>query len=250
MSTPHKITRHDTPIGPRWAIGSVGWISPDASAAFSSTEMRSPLNSLEVVHNGAVDRLRPEHVVGTVRESQWGPIVRGAAANAFAAAQREAREAREADLRHLQPAQPVDVVLARDVWVSYRAMDRAGRARAIQTADLADLTALRQYGNRVPLEPKTWEMAVKRYRVENRLAESNGASRHPAVATLDNPLVIGADVDAARGEIESWEAAHAARLEAVQTDQATARNLIAFIAAVFDVRPQEVLDGVLGREAA
>ena len=76
MSIPHKITRQETPIGPRWAIGSVGWISPDASAAFSAAEMRNSLNGLEAIHNGAVDRLRPEHVVSTVREIQWGPLVR------------------------------------------------------------------------------------------------------------------------------------------------------------------------------
>lgn len=250
MRTINEITYQDTPIGPRWSYGTVGFISPDEAAGFGRNELRSALTGLQAVHNAAAKRLQPDHVAEHVREQSWGGVVRGATRDSFNAALAEAREAREADLRHMEPARPVEAELARDTWAAYRSMDRAARARAIEFADLSELTALHQYGNRVPLAPEEADLALPRYRLENRLAKDNVAARHPAVATVDDPLVIGPDMDAARAEVETWEKAHAKRLETVKANEATAQHLIGFLATVFDVPPQEVLDTALGRENA
>lgn len=250
MRTINEITRQDTPIGPRLSYGTIGFISPEGAAGFGDNGLRSGLTGLQAVHNAARDRLQPDHVAEHVREQSWGGVVRGAARDSFNAALAEARDAREADLRHMEPARPVEPELARDVWSAYRSMDRAARARAIELADLSELTALHQYGNRVPLAPEEADLARTRYRLENRLAKDNVAARHPAVATVDNPLVIGPDMDAARAEVETWEKAHAERLERVEANRATARHLIQFLAAVFDVPPGEILDAILGRENA
>lgn len=250
MSTINEIARQDTPSGPRLSYGTVGFISPDEAVGFGRNELRSALTGLQAVHNGAVKRLQPDHVAEHVREETWGGVVRGAAREAFNAAIAEARDARAKTLEHEEPARPVDTAFAQDVWQAYRSMDRAARARAIELADLAELTALHQYGNRVPLAPEEADLALPRYRLENRLAKDNVAARHPAVATVDDPLVIGPDMDAARAEVETWEIAHADRLEAVEANKGTAEHLIHFLAVVYDVPPQEILDTVLARENA
>ena len=247
---PAEITQHTTPLGPRWAKGSAGFISPDGATGFDSDELRSRLTGLATIYNTQAARLQPEHVAPTVREESWSATVRGAARNAFNAALTEARAARAADLGHLEPARPVDPAVAIDVAQAFRAMSRADRARAINEAALEELTALHQYGHQVPLLPEESARVLARYRVENRLVAQNAAARHPATPTVEHPLVIGPDMGAARAEVEGWEAAHRARLEAVEANEATARYLIQFLAAVYDVAPSAVLDGILGRDDA
>ena len=89
---------------------------------------------------------------------------------------------------------------------------------------------------------------MRRYRIENRLVSSAIASQFPAVPTLDHPLATGADMDAARSQVEEWEQRHADRLEAVEQNEKTAQRLILFLAAVFEVQPGEVLAAMTGQE--
>lgn len=246
----NEITYQQTPVGPRWAIGTIGFISLDNAPGFNDPELRSRLTGLTAVYNAESQRLQPDHVAPAVREAAWSGVVRGGARKAFDAGLAFARDAREADLRRLEPAQPVDAAFAKDVWESYRAMDREGRMRAFEAADLSELTALHQYGNRVPLSPEEAAPALARYRVENLMVAQNVAAGHPAVATVETPLVIGPDMAAARQQVEEWEKSHAERLEAVEANQAIARDFINFLAVVFDVPAGEVLDAIMGRDDA
>lgn len=235
--------------GPVFGFGSVHFHAHSASA-FGTPEFVSRLTGLAAVYEATAAQYQEHLIVDHVREKTWNDIVRGASRIAFNAALAEARDAKAADLAHLEPARPLDPAFAADIWATYRAADPAGRARAIAAADLDELTALHQYGNRVPLEPELWDETTRRYRVENRLVKDSVAARHPAVATVDKPLAIGPDMAAARAEVHAWEDTHVERLEAVQANEATARHLLYFLAAVYEVPVAEVLDAILGRDDA
>lgn len=241
-----QIIEHATPIGPRWSIGSVGFVSADGAVGFGDAEFRSRMTGLAATYNDAHARYQADHAADAVREAAWSGLVRGAARTAFDAALAEDRAAQVADAGHLTPARPVSPEFARDVWATHRATDRAGQGYRIASADLDELTALHQFGNRVPHEPQLWDEVVRRYRIENRLIAQNELARHPVTPNLDDPLPTGPDWAAARAAVEGWEAAHAARLERVQANKATAGDLVQFLAVAFEVPPQEVLDGITG----
>lgn len=234
--------------GPVFGFGSVHFHAHSAGS-FGAPEFVSRLTGLAAVYEATAAQYQEHLIVDHVREQTWAGVVRGGARDAFNAALSEARAAKAADLEHEEPARPVDPAFAADVWATYRATDDAGRARGIEAADLEELTALHQFGNRAPLAPALWDEATRRYRVENRLVKDSVAARHPAVATVDQPLAIGVDWAAARAQVEGWEKAHAERLEAVEADQATARHLLHFLAAVYEVSAGEVLDAILGDDA-
>jgi hypothetical protein len=243
-----EIMEHNTPIGPRFAYGNFSFIAPKEAVGLGAADLVSRLIGLRTVHNEAVGRLREEHVHAAVRETSWNGVVREGVRIAFDAAKNEERAAMEADAKHSEPARPVSDALAADTWGTFRSTDRAGQERLIATADLETLTALTSRGNRVPLGEDAWERAVARYRVENRLIAQGIAARHPATPTVDQPLAMGADMDAARKEVEGFEASHRARLEAAQANQKHARSLITYLAGVFNVPASEVLDAALGRD--
>lgn len=251
MATIAEIEEQQIPRGLRWAIGTVGFVSPDGAAGLGGNPLRSSLTGLMTVHNAALKRLLPERVHEFVREQTWGDVIRGAARAAFNAALTEAREARAADLRHMEPALAVDPARAVEIRTGWRGVDEATLARMVQTADLETLTSVVGDGNLVPiLDDPLWNEALRRFRHENRLLKENVASRYPAAATVDDPLVTGPDMNAARAEVETWEKAHAGRLEAVEANKATAQQLIHFLAAVYDLPASQVLDAILGRENA
>lgn len=243
------ITIADRDDGPVFGFNSVHFHAR-SDGPFGSTEQVSRLTGLAAVYEATSKRFQEHLVVEHVRETTWNDIVRGASRLTFNAALAEARAAQEAGARHMEPALAVDPMRAAEIRSGYRAVDAAGKASLLAGADLEALTAVVADGNPVPLDPTLHADAVRRYRVENRLVKEGVAAHHPAKPTVDNPLAIGADMDAARKQVEGFEAQHAARLAAVKANEDTARHLIAFLAAVYEVRPDEVLDSILGRDNA
>ena len=248
MTAPAIISQ-DTPHGPRWAYGTLGFISFDGAPGTGGEPLRNALTVLQERHTDALANLLPERVPEHLQRTV-GSMVYTATGEVLALATGEARAAREADLRWLEPARPVELALAADTWNAYRAMDDAGRTWALDSADLTDLTALVAHGNRVPLVDTIWNRAVERYREENWLVVQNLAAQHPATATIERPLAIGADMDAARDEVRDLLAQHRARLEAVETNEKSVRDLLVFLGAVLGMTPGAVLDAALGRDHA
>lgn len=243
------ITIADREDGPVFGVNSVHFHAR-SNSPFGTPEFVSRLTGLAAVFEAASKRFQEHLVVEHVRETTWNDIVRGASHLAFNAALEEARAAKEAGARHMEPALAIDPMRAAEIRAGFRAVDAAGKASLLAGADLEALTAVVADGNPVPLDPTLYAEAVRRYRVENRLIKEGVAAYHPAKPTVDNPLAIGADMAAARKQVEGWESAHAARLDAVKANEDSARHLIAFLAAVYEVRPDEVLDGILGRDHA
>ena len=245
-----SITVQRSDHGSIYAYGSAAFHAQ--GVGFGDPALTDQLDLLPATHAATMERFQESRVGEELREQMWRPVVTIAAHNAFNTALAEKRDAARAGAEHENPARPISDAFAGEVWSTFRSADKAGQARLIQEADLSDLTALRHLGNRVPLDPVLWDEVTRRYRIENRLVASGIAAQFPAVPTLDHPLAIGADMDAARAQVEEWEKRHAERLEAVAQNERTAQRLVHFLAAVFEVQPAEVLAAMSGqtREAA
>ncbi len=239
----------DSGRGPVYLLGSVSWYSPDGAPGFGSDAIRNALSGTAKTQADLAADMLPERVPARLFALVGGNVL-AITRGAIDAGRAEARAAQEADSRMMEPAMPVDPSLAADIWSGYRSMDNGARAASIGQADLTDLTALVTFGNRVPLDETMWQMAVERYRVENWIDRVSLAASHPSEVSMDHILAIGPDMDAARQESRALMAQHAARLEAVKANEATAQNLIVFLATVFAMTPETVLDHVMGRADA
>lgn len=250
MATPQEITRTSGLDHVRYGYGTLGVVLMELSPVAGGGELDSRLAGLMAVYNSALGQYQSHLVAGHTRETTWTQIARVAVRDAINAGLSEARAAEIADRKTMQPTEPVDAAFAADVWSMYRPLQSEGRFRAIAAADLAELTAIHQFGNRIPLTPDEAAVARDRFVLENWLVDMNVAARHPAVSSVDQPLRIGADMDATRREVEGWMKAHTERLAALKTDERTVRDLLIFLGAVYDVAPAEVLDAALGRDDA
>lgn len=240
------MTIQDSGRGPVYLIGNASWHSPDEAPGFGSDAIRNVLAGTAKTQSNLSADMLPERVPARLFDLVGGNVI-ATVRGAIDAARAEARAAREADSRMMEPAMPVDPSLAADIWSGFRLMASAARAASIARADLTDLTALVSFGNRVPLDDNLWHTAVERYRVENWIDKVSLAASHPSEVSLDRILTIGPDIEAARQESRALMAQHAARLEAVKTNEATAQSLMVFLAAVFGMTPESILDHVMGR---
>lgn len=244
-----QIIAHNTPLGPRWSYGALGFVSIDGAPGTGSEQTRNALELLRERHTDAAANLLPERVADHLRLTVGTTVLRAIGA-AIEDGTAEARAAREAGLRMMQPAQPVDMALAADEWRAFRGMDQAGQAFAIENGDLTRLTALVAHGNRVPLSEPLWAIAVDKYRVENWLVAANLGADNPAQADFAHPLATGVDMDAARAESRALMDQHDARVAAVEANERNVRDLLNFVGAVLGMDPEAVLDAALGRERA
>lgn len=242
-----SITVQRTDHGSIYAYGPVAFHAQ--GIGFGDPELTDQLDALVATRASMTERFQENRIGEELREEMWRPVVKIAARNALDAALAEKRQAAQRGEEHEQPALSISDAFATSVWSTFRAASEAGQARLIQDADLADFTALRHMGrHNVPLNETLWTEVLRRYRVENRLTASGIAAQFPATPSLDHPLAIGADMDAARAQVERWEASHAERLEAVEQNEKTARRLIEFLAAVFEVQPAEILATMTGQK--
>ena len=188
----------------------------------------------------------PERIPGRLLEVE-GPAFSRAAGDAIDAARLAKSEAIEADARLMEPARPTDPAIAVEHRNTVRALDIGDQARWVEQADLDSLTAVVDGGNRAFLGPETYERARERFWAENWIARHNAHSDHAAAPSTDTVLATGPDMAAVRNQAETYYQMHKDRMAGLADMEAAAKQLIAFMASVFEIAPSEALDRAVGR---
>jgi hypothetical protein len=246
-----KITEADSGRGPVFGHGSANVHLPAGSVGYGEEGLRNRLRGLAREYDTLAADLKPQ-VLPERAFDIHGATVLSTVRTAFNMAQAEAREAARADAEFLTPVRPVEASFASWVWSTYRGMDATTKAVAVQADDLDTLTALVADGrNRGALTPAVLDVATTRYRELNTVERLGLQARFAAQPNINGRIhATGPDMEAAQAEARSLLVAHGERLAAVQANEKTARDLFAFLGAVFGKRPGEILDRVLGRPSA
>jgi len=245
---PNAINIDDSGRGPVFRFGTAAFHSADGLVGLGSDALRNSLTRLAALYAGYAADLKPEVLPTRLLEIEGGPII-AAARTAIEAERAEARTATEAEANFRNPVLTVDPAVMVYHWQRFTAMDRAAAAKAIQAADLEALTALVSRGNKAGLPDQVYEHAVERYRVLNWVERQQLAARHPLQPTPERILATGPDTAAAEADARQQLAEHAQRLDRIKAAEAGAKDLLRFLAATFAVRPDDMLNRVLGRPA-
>lgn len=243
----NSITFHQTPSGPRWAVGGLGFISPDGMPGFGGEPLRSTLISMTERDAPLHDDMLPDRIPAMRRQLFAGTVMPVARA-AIEEARKAKSETLAADARQREPVLTVDPVLAVEMRAAVRAMDPSGQAAWIETAGLEGLTVTAADGNPSNLPEPIYERARERFWLENWISRYNAESGHPAQPDVDTVLATGPDMNAVRREAEGYLETHRARMANIEHMESTAKDLIAFLAVLFDVSAQEALDMATGRD--
>lgn len=243
--TPNIITQK-IPRGVRYSSGSAQFISLDGVPGLGDEPVRNAIGVVADLQTDAAANLLPERVAAHLWEVIGARTV-AAVASAFDVAKAAARTANEADAVIMTPVEAPDPMLAMETRQCFRALEPAAQAYAIDQADLVDLTAVVASGNRAGLDAPIWEAAVERYREENTVVKMALPASHPMLATVDRPLALGPDMDAARAAAKEKLAEHDDRLARVEQAERSATDLLQFLAVIFATTPEALLDAVTGR---
>lgn len=242
----------DTPVGPRWSYGTIGFISPDGMAGLGDHRLRDALTSIAERDQQVVLETLPDRLA-QVRQRLFGSAAFGAANDAIDAARRSKSDTLAADARLLEPARAVDPAFVLYHRNAVGAMDPAGQARWIDANgdDLERLTSIAAHGtNHANLSGRLWDEALEKYRLANWKARFTGAGGHPAQPNVNEILAVGPDMAAIQDEAEEHLREHIERLAGIGAMEATAKELIALLSAFFAITPAKVLDRALGRTDA
>lgn len=239
-----RINESDTGRGINWTYGSQSFHSTNGMPGFGDDALRGGIRRFAARHADVVANYKEDRQGAILEEMELIPIAATARA-AINAATDEARRVAEADTRFRAPFLTVDPAVAVFHWTRFAAMDRAASARAVEVADLEALTAIAMPGNRAGLDPATFERAVERFRVLNWIQRQQIPAKHPARPSADRIIATGVDMAGAEAEARRDIEAHEARLAQVEASEASARDLIRFLAAVFDARPDIMLNRIM-----
>lgn len=245
---PNAIIENNTGRGPIFQFGSAAFHSPDGSPGLGSDPLRNVMRRLAALYAGYALDLKPEVLPVRLLEVEGGPVL-AAARTAIETERTEARTATEAEATFRNSVLTVDPAIMAYTWGTFTAMDRAAAAKAVETADLETLTALVSRGNKAGLPDQVYERAVERYRMLNWVERQQLAARHPLQPTPERILATGPDYGKAEADARQQLADHAQRLDRIKAAEAGAKDLVRFLAAVFAVRPDDMLNRVLGRPA-
>lgn len=244
-----SITKQNTPYGPRYSVGSVGFISHDEMTGANAPELRNTLDHLVEHDAGLFDEYQHERIPEIRRRTFAGavaPVVR----RSFDAMRVEKSEIHAADAALMEPAMAVDTVLALDYVNGARSLSEPGQDAWVKRADLTALTSTVSRGNVVPFPEPIWEQAIERYWLLNWAERFNASATNPAKPSIETILATGPDMDAVMAEASRYRTEHLKRLAAIEAMESTAKDMVAFMAALFDVSAQEALDMAMGRDRA
>ena len=245
----NPITIQQTERGTNYASGGIAFHSTNGMAGMGSDQLRQTLTGLAERDAPLHDDMLPDRIPANRREL-FASIVMPVVGAAIDVARRAKSETNEADARHREPMLSVEPVLAVETRSTVRAMDAPARAAWVETADLAGLTVTAADGNPANLEPPIYERARERFWIENWIARYNAESGHPAEPSTQTVLATGPDMTAVRAEAETYYKASTERLAEIENMEASAKSLIAFVAALFDLSAEEALDMAIGRDRA
>lgn len=243
------INVYRTERGMAFAAGSSVFHSTDGMPGMGGAELRTTLAHL-------AEREAPLHVdviaerIPAKRRELFAGAVMPVVGAAIDAARRAKSETLAADARQREPVLSIDPVLAVETRSSVRPLSPTAQHAWVESADLAGLTVVASDGNPANLEPPIYERARERYWIENWIARNNAESGHPAQPSVETVLATGPDAAAVRAEAEEYYSQHLARLDAIDEMESSAKSLVAFMAALFDLSAQEVLDMATGRADA
>ncbi|GMN12429.1 hypothetical protein [Altererythrobacter sp. MTPC7] len=241
-----QVTRQETPRGPVYSYAAASFHSPDEMPGLGSPTLRSNFDNL-VKREAELHGDYLEDRIPAMRREGMGPTIYRAAGQAIDDARDEASRAIAADLRAKEPAIEIDAAEAVEIRSAVRSMDPGQQARFIQDATLPELIAIVGTGNKVPMQPDMFDLAMQRYMVENHIERAAIAASNPAQPTLDRIIATGSDRAATLAEATEAVDRHKAKVAAADDYERVAQSMIAFIAAIFDQSAEQVLDSVIGR---
>lgn len=244
-----SIAKQNTPYGPRYSVGSVGFISFDKMTGANSPELRNTLDHLVERDPSLFDEYQHDKIP-EIRRRTFASAVAPVVGRAFDAMRLAKSEAHAADATLMEPALTVDTVLALDYVNGARSLSEAGQDDWVKGADLTALTAAVARGNTVPFPKPIWEQAVERYWLLNWAERFNAAATNPAQPSTETILATGPDMDAVMTEAARYRTDHLKRLAAIDDMEGVAKDMVAFMAALFDLSAQEALDMAMGRTDA
>jgi hypothetical protein len=243
---PTAIIESDSPRGPVFQFGSQAFLSANDMPGFGGDPLRNGMRRLAAQHRMVAENYKEERQAEILFDME-GVAMAATARAAIDVARDEARTAMAADATFRAPVLTVDPAIIAFLWTRYGSLDRAAAAKAIEAADLETLTALTAHGNKAALDPVVYERAVERFKVLNWVERQKLAAKHPLTPSADRILATGPDMAAAEAEARADLATHAERLDRVQAAEASARDLVRLLAAVFSLRPDVMLNRILGQ---
>lgn len=242
------IQTQDSGRGPVFQNGSHAWHSPDGAIGFGDDPIRNALTRLAVQEAAFAAELKPELVYERLWQAEGG-MIRAGWRGAHSAASDEATAAARADLTFRTPVEPVDPAIAAWVWSRWSSMDAGSQGKALVAANLVTTTALTAWGNQAGLNDQLFDAATARFRELNWLRKAHLEAVNPRQPSLERIVVTGPDHAAAQAQARQELAAHDARMQAVEANERTARALVDWLAGLFRVAPQAMLDRLQGRAA-
>lgn len=195
--------------------------------------------------NGDAARMKDAEVRPYLREKFGDRFFRAAAASHGAMVDHQ-RQFLERDARAREPAPSVDRQYDPERRARFRNLEGGALMSAIAVADLPDLVALVASGNLAALPDQAFEEASKRFLVLNTVEKLGLQARFAAKPTLDNPLPVGADVDAARRQAEAILDGHEAEREMIGIHRRGIQDFSIFLGHIFDLTADEAFDRIVG----
>ncbi|UVI39109.1 hypothetical protein [Qipengyuania spongiae] len=242
------ITKTESGRGPIYQSGGASVLFHDGSP-FDSDPLKRAFD-LAVERDAELHNdLLPERI-SEARQRTLGALMSRASGDAINAARLAKSEAIAADARQMEPARPIEHAIGVELREHVRALPIADQARWIEQTNLEGLTAIVDGGNRAALEVNLYDRARERFWIENWIARHNAESNHPAQPSVDTVLATGPDHAALRAEAEGYLAQHRERMASIDDNEAIAKRLVGFLAAVFDITPEKALDRIVGRDDA
>lgn len=243
---PKPVTKTPTPYGARYSTGVVGFVGFDGMPGAGGDELRNVLDHVVERDPTLFDEYQHDRIPA-VRRKTYLPQVSAAMGRAFDQMRLAKTDILQADARLMEAALPVEPVIAQDYVDAARCLSASTQPAWVEQADLTALTAVVARGNVVPFVEATWERAVERFWLLNWVEKFNAAAGNPARASLDTILATGSDQAAMMAEAEKYRADHLENLASIERMEATAKDMIHFLAAMFDMSAQAALDAALKR---
>lgn len=243
------ITIQQTPHGPIYAAGGARFHSPDGLNGLGGDPLRDTLTEF-AERSAPLDKDMLPARIASKRLELFGSTVLRSAGEAINAARLAKSDAISADARLRQPVRDISPALAVETRQTVARMDAGQQVRYIESAGLDELTALVADGNRAGLPDPILERAQERFWLLNWSEAHNVQGEHPAVPDTETVLATGPDPDkvmaAARAQLDT----HRARMDGIADAERAAKQLVAFLAAAFDIAPQDVINRAMGRASA
>lgn len=208
--------------------------------------VREEAGQFVIVANTQAVRYRDEEQKPFLLETMGARMFRaGALSHSAAVDHQRAWFKRDAD--HHKPAGSLERTHDAERRSRYRGLPEAAAVQAVSAADLGDLAALTADGaNLAGLPQPAYDLASKRFLELNLVERYALESRFARRATLDNPLPVGADSDAARQQARVVIDANAADYALIGIHRRAIADYARFLGHVFGMSAEEAFGRIAG----